>query len=124
MFCGSGSCWMWGVRGLLDAIAAWGQAGEKTRQDGQLSGVVYQITHDKTMGRVAHVRLFGGGNPQPGYSALFPPRAAARPRKGRSARSAGIPAGRWVDAGFAGPGQTAAFVRPCGHPRRGIFWGR
>lgn len=26
----------------------------------KLSGVVYRITHDKTMGRVAHVRLFGG----------------------------------------------------------------
>ena len=25
-----------------------------------LSGVVYQITHDKTMGKAAHIRLFGG----------------------------------------------------------------
>ncbi len=32
----------------------------KNRKDGALSAMVYQITHDKAMGRIAHVRMFGG----------------------------------------------------------------
>lgn len=32
----------------------------KNREDNALSGVVYKITHDKAMGKIAHVRLFGG----------------------------------------------------------------
>ncbi len=32
----------------------------KNREDNQLSAVVYQISHDKDMGRIAHVRMFGG----------------------------------------------------------------
>lgn len=32
----------------------------KNRADGKLSALVYQITHDQALGKVAHVRLFGG----------------------------------------------------------------
>lgn len=32
----------------------------KNREDGKLSALVYQITHDPALGKVAHVRLFGG----------------------------------------------------------------
>lgn len=32
----------------------------KNRKDDALSGVVYKVTHDKAMGKIAHVRLFGG----------------------------------------------------------------
>lgn len=32
----------------------------KNRGDDELSGIVYKVTHDKTMGRIAHVRMFGG----------------------------------------------------------------
>lgn len=48
-----------GVQELLAFLVRHG-APVKNRADDALSGVVYQITHDKTMGRIAHVRLFGG----------------------------------------------------------------
>ncbi|MGI6265102.1 MAG: GTP-binding protein [Acutalibacteraceae bacterium] len=32
----------------------------KNRRDDALSAVVYKVTHDKAMGKIAHVRLFGG----------------------------------------------------------------
>lgn len=48
-----------GVKELLSLLAA-DILPEKNRADDALSAVVYQITHDKSMGRIAHVRLFGG----------------------------------------------------------------
>jgi len=48
-----------GVEPLLDFLSTYGS--QPKNVDGEeLSGIVYQITHDKTMGRIAHVRLFGG----------------------------------------------------------------
>lgn len=48
-----------GVKELLDFLLEY--AGQpKNRADGALSGVVYRVTHDGAMGRIAHVRLFGG----------------------------------------------------------------
>ena len=105
VFCGSGLLDV-GVRGLLDAIAAWGRP-VKNRQDGQLSGVVYQITHDKTMGRVAHVRLFGGEIRSRDTVPFFTP-GSGKAQEGKISQIRRDSGGRWVDAGFAGPGQTAA----------------
>ncbi len=48
-----------GIASLLSLLAAC-DFSYKNRQDDTLSGIVYQVTHDKAMGRVAHVRLFGG----------------------------------------------------------------
>lgn len=48
-----------GIKELLDFLLEYGGQ-PKNRRDGALSGIVYRVTHDKTMGRVAHVRLFGG----------------------------------------------------------------
>lgn len=50
-----------GVSDLLSLLTRFGQPIKNNRENPDaLSGVVYRITHDKTMGRVAHVRLFGG----------------------------------------------------------------
>lgn len=50
-----------GVAELLSLLTRFGQPIKNNRENPDaLSGVVYRITHDKTMGRVAHVRLFGG----------------------------------------------------------------
>ena len=48
-----------GVEELLQVLE---DCVEPVRDDPEdkLSGVVYRVTHDKTMGRVAHVRMFGG----------------------------------------------------------------
>ena len=48
-----------GMESLLEVLAAYGEP-IKNNADDVLSGVVYQVSHDKTMGRIAHVRLFGG----------------------------------------------------------------
>lgn len=48
-----------GMEELLDCIAEYAEPVKNNETD-ELSGVVYKITHDKTMGRIAHVRLFGG----------------------------------------------------------------
>ncbi|MCI8360953.1 MAG: TetM/TetW/TetO/TetS family tetracycline resistance ribosomal protection protein, partial [Clostridiales bacterium] len=56
--CGSALCGV-GAGELLRVLEDWVQP-VRGREDDALSGVVYRITHDKTMGRVAHVRMFGG----------------------------------------------------------------
>lgn len=48
-----------GIEELFSYLATYAAA-VKNREDDALSGVVYRITHDKAMGKVAHVRLFGG----------------------------------------------------------------
>ncbi len=48
-----------GMDELLDCIAEYAEPVKNNETD-ELSGVIYKITHDKTMGRIAHVRLFGG----------------------------------------------------------------
>ncbi len=47
-----------GAEELLDAVCRF--IPEQGDAAAPLSGVVYQITHDKTMGKAAHIRLFGG----------------------------------------------------------------
>ncbi len=48
-----------GIGELLDFIARYAEP-VKNNADDRLSGVVYKITHDKEMGRIAHLRMFGG----------------------------------------------------------------
>lgn len=48
-----------GVKELLSALKTFARP-VRNREDDALSGVIYRVTHDKSMGRVAHVRLFGG----------------------------------------------------------------
>ncbi|MBQ4607170.1 MAG: TetM/TetW/TetO/TetS family tetracycline resistance ribosomal protection protein [Clostridia bacterium] len=48
-----------GVTDVLDFCTRWmPDASAKATED--LSGVIFKIEHDKTMGKIAHVRLFGG----------------------------------------------------------------
>ena len=47
--------------------------GVKSSSTAPLSGVVYQITHDKTLGKISHVRLFSG-NLKPRDSIMLPKR--------------------------------------------------
>ncbi|MFV0401334.1 MAG: GTP-binding protein [Oscillospiraceae bacterium] len=48
-----------GAEELLEAIETYLPQTE-LRPEGELSGVVYKIEHDKAMGKVAHIRLYGG----------------------------------------------------------------
>ncbi len=48
-----------GVKELLDFITAYmPHSGYKETE--QTSGIIFKIDHDKTMGKIAHVRMFGG----------------------------------------------------------------
>jgi ribosomal protection tetracycline resistance protein len=48
-----------GIGELLDFIIKY-MEGSKNRDKDELSAIVYKIEHDKTMGKIAHVRMFGG----------------------------------------------------------------
>ena len=48
-----------GITTLLDTIETYLPA-HAPAPEGELSGIVYKIEHDKTAGKIAHVRLFGG----------------------------------------------------------------
>ncbi len=48
-----------GIRELLEFCTRW-MPDASHKQTDELSGVIFKIEHDKTMGKIAHVRLFGG----------------------------------------------------------------
>lgn len=48
-----------GVKEVLQVLEEYVEPVRNETSD-RLSGYVYRITHDKTMGRIAHVRMFGG----------------------------------------------------------------
>ena len=48
-----------GVKELMDFISVHMPSSERRSADG-LCGVIFKIEHDKVMGKVSHVRLFGG----------------------------------------------------------------
>lgn len=58
ILCGSGS-FDAGISDLYHFILNY-ISPSKNRTDNKLSGIVYKVSHDKNMGRIAHVRLFGG----------------------------------------------------------------
>lgn len=58
ILCGSGIMGV-GIQELLTFLKKYIQP-TKNRDDNQLYAMVYKITHDKQMERIAHVRLFGG----------------------------------------------------------------
>ena len=55
-----------GVKELLSALKTFAKP-VCNRTDDALSGIIYRVTHDKAMGRVAHVRLFWRVPCLPGY---------------------------------------------------------
>ncbi len=58
ILCGSGSFDV-GIQDLYQFLIKY-ISPSKNRSDNTLSGIVYKVSHDKSMGRIAHVRLFGG----------------------------------------------------------------
>lgn len=48
-----------GIEPLLDAVTALLPAADRNLSE-QLSALVFKIEHDKTMGKIAHVRMYGG----------------------------------------------------------------
>lgn len=54
---GSAICGV-GIKELLDCLTGW--IDPEPPQEGGAAGVVYKVEHDAAMGRVAHIRLYGG----------------------------------------------------------------
>jgi len=48
-----------GTRQLLEVLSEYAEP-RRNDPENRLSGIVYKITHDKRMGRLAHIRMFGG----------------------------------------------------------------
>ncbi len=98
-----------GVEALLDAIITYLPPAARREQDA-LSGLIFKIEHDKSMGKIAYVRMFGGsirnrdtvainedvdrqGNP-------LPPQKVTQIRKFNGSR--------FMDEGAVGAGDIAA----------------
>ncbi len=108
-----------GIDALLDAVVAYLPPASRRESNG-LSGIIYKIEHDKTMGKIAHVRLFGGHiqNRDPvainedvdSEGTPLPPQKVTQIRKFNGSR--------FVDEGALGPGDIAAL---CGLTRARVF---
>ncbi len=108
VLCGS-SLLAIGMEAVLDAIVAYLPPAAR-RETETLSGLIFKIEHDKSMGKIAHVRLFGGSiqNRDPvvinedidAEGTPFPPQKITQIRKFNGSR--------FVDEGAIGPGDIAA----------------
>ncbi len=108
-----------GISELLDAVVDYLPPASQ-KQSESLAGLIFKIEHDKTMGKVAHVRLFGGSlgtrdrvtvnGDVNGDGEPMPPQKVTQIRKFNGSR--------YVDAGEIGPGDIAAL---CGLGRARVF---
>ena len=98
-----------GIGEVLDAITAYLPPASR-RQEATLSGVIFKIEHDRSMGKIAHVRLFGGRVQNRDTVAInqdvdeegqpLTPQKVTQIRKFNGSR--------FVDQGEIGPGDIAA----------------
>ncbi len=108
-----------GIEALLDAVIAY-LPPALHRQSEALSGLIFKIEHDKSMGKIAHVRLFGGriqnrdpvalNEDRDSEGVALPPQKVTQIRKFNGSR--------FVDEGEIGPGDIAAL---CGLTRARVF---
>ena len=118
-----------GVTELMDFITAHMPSAERRASDG-LCGVIFKIEHDKVMGKVSHVRMFGGKIVNRDEVELIPPADTAKqnpdgeendaveleekpnPRE-KVAQIRKFTGGKYTDAGEIGAGDIGAL---CGLP--------
>ena len=122
-----------GVEELLDACVAY-MPSARRRQTEELCGIIFKIEHDKTLGKVSHIRLFGGQLENRDDVQLIAPSAAqmvttdaveveeAAPVREKIAQIKGFNGARRVDTGILRGGDVAAV---CGLPsaKTGFFVG-
>ncbi len=115
-----------GVAGLLSFLTRFMPSAERRSTD-TLSGVIFKIEHDKTVGKISHVRLFGGSIVNRDEVELLPPETAAvsnsdddavavekapNPRE-KVSQIRRFTGGKYTDAGEVHAGDIAAL---CGLP--------
>ncbi len=98
-----------GIEPLLDAVVTYLPPATRLAQE-SLSGLIFKIEHDKSMGKIAHVRLFGGriqnrdavalNEDVDGEGKPLPAQKVTQIRKCNGSRM--------VDVGAIGPGDIAA----------------
>ncbi len=108
-----------GVEAVLDGIISYLPPASRKQSD-SLSGLVFKIEHDKSMGKIAHVRLFGGSIRNRDAVVInedvdsdgepLTPQKITQIRKFNGSR--------FVDEGNIGPGDIAAL---CGLTRARVF---
>jgi small GTP-binding protein domain len=123
-----------GVTELLDAVTELLPTAERRLYDG-LSAKIFKLEHDKIMGRVAHVRIYGGtlrsrdlvavaddGTLFRGFGGFQSDDGKSEHRGGKITQIRKFSGARWVDVGEVGPGDIAAL---CGlsEVRTGDFLG-
>ena len=118
-----------GVKELLDFITSYMPTAERRQKDG-LSGIIFKIEHDRQMGKVSHVRLFGGKIANRDEVTLLQPSDPRRhnplgeeddavaaeevpPVSEKVTQIRKFTGGRYTDAGEVGSGDIAAL---CGLP--------
>ena len=132
VWCGSAKFGV-GVTELLDGLTAY-MPSSAMRQTEELCGVVFKIEHDKTLGKVSHIRLFGGQLENRDDVQLIAPASEtvvvtdaveaeeSAPMREKIAQIKGFHGARRVDTGVLRGGDVAAV---CGLPsaKTGFFIG-
>jgi len=75
VLCGSAKLGI-GVKELADVLTKFLPSSDRRKTD-DLCGIIYKIEHDKTQGKIAHIRLFGGELENRKEITLFSPDMAA-----------------------------------------------
>ena len=116
-----------GVEALLTFLTRFMPSAERRAAE-ELCGVIFKIEHDKSIGKISHVRLFGGSIANRDEIELLPPDAADSPENGEGdavgvekapnprekvSQIRRFTGGKYTDAGEVHAGDIAAL---CGLP--------
>ncbi len=108
-----------GIEAVLDAIVKYLPSASRKLKN-ELSGLIFKIEHDKAMGKIAHVRLFGGSiknrDPLPINDDIDADGQPFVPQKITQIRK--FNGSRFIDAGEVRAGDIAAL---CGLSRAKVF---
>ena len=132
VLCGSAKYGV-GVAELLDGLVAYMPSAEERKTE-ELCGIIFKIEHDKSLGKISHVRLFGGQLENRDDVQLIPPHETTHiasdavdadetpPMKEKIAQIKGFHGARRTDTGILRGGDVAAV---CGLPsaKTGFFIG-
>ena len=113
-----------GIKELADILTEFMPDSQRRKTD-ELCGIIFKIEHDKTLGKVSHIRLFGGEILNRDEIEIFSPEAEnvtesdaveiekKPPAKEKISQIKKFSGAKYIDSGFVGSGDIAAV---CGLP--------